>query len=378
VYVPEPLVGYACNLKGCCCGGWRIPFKPDDIVRLARSLPSELHSEGIADGLIIVTDDDHRTIDHLRLEGVGEDEHCRWLAEDGRCGIQLEYGTEALPDLCIEFPAFPFVLGERFEVHHQLICPEVVNALAAAGGPWRAVRIDPPYPEAVGLRLLRGSTMLAPQPLLGEDVGWDVLLAVRGALLEALANEALPALETLAAIGHALARLAWPGADPCQISVSSEGLDRDAWVRFLFDATNAYQADVVHTFFWRARRFMFDHEYEDADCLGALEAHLSDWQPALLRWVEPVEPLLRPLLLRFAAQRVWQAPTVAVGDLRESLGLVPLVVAMALRVTAALSACLQAPADVRALNVGLTTAEYAYRNTRYPSSGFPWFSLQAP
>jgi len=374
LHVPTHLVDYACNLQGCCCGGWRIPFKPDDIVRLARALPDDQHSDGIADGLIIVTEEDHRTIDHLRLQGVGDDDHCRFLDADGGCGVQRSHGTDALPDLCIQFPAFIFVLGDRFEAHHQPICPEVIRALGRHAHPFGVSRLEPPHSEGLALRLARGCQVLGRQTLHGVDVGWDGLFAVRDAVVAALADEGRPVLETLSAICHSLGRLSPADTDPRDFGVTADAMAPGAFVSFLFDAMNTHQSDLVESFFWRGRRFMLDLEFPEGQDWSDLRRHLAAWQPALVEWVEPVEPALRPLLVRFAALRYFQAPAAAVEDLRESLGTVPLVVALALRVTAALSACLGRVADERVLRVALTTAEYVYRNTRYPATGFPWFT----
>ena len=377
LYLPAALVGYACNVAGCCCRGWRIPFKPDDIVRLARTLPEEEHSGGIADGLIIVTDEDHRTIDHLRLEGVGDEDRCRFIDADGGCGIQRRFGTDTLPDLCVQFPAFVFKVGDRFEVHHQPVCPEVILALSRSPDPFALVRLDPPHPEGLALRLTRGAQALGRLPLHGKDVGWSGVFAVRDGVLAALADETRPVLETLSAVCHSLARLRRGEVEVAGFSVGHAGQDPAAFVAFLFDAMNTHQPDLIEAFFWRARRFMLDHVFPEGGDWAGLARHLSDWQGPLLDWVEPVEPALRPLLLRFAALRTFQAPAAVADDLEESLNVMPLVVALALRVTAALSACLGRPADARTLQVALTTAEYAYRNTRYPTAGFPRFSIDA-
>ena len=38
VTLPETMRRYACNQQGCCCSGWRISFKPADLVRLRTHL----------------------------------------------------------------------------------------------------------------------------------------------------------------------------------------------------------------------------------------------------------------------------------------------------------------------------------------------------
>ena len=137
----------------------------------------------------------------------------------------------------------------------------------------------------------------------------------------------------------------------------------------------AFEAGMVASFFWKGRRFMLEH-VEPGTTLGdwdGLEGALRDWGPAVQDRVEPAEEALRPLLLRFMGHRYFQGPTNACADLRESLGVVPLVIALALRVTAAVAQCRDRAAGVADLKIGLTTAEYTYRNSRYPPSALPWF-----
>jgi hypothetical protein len=378
VHVAAPLLDYECNQRGCCCRGWRIPFRADDLVRLATHLPAEEHSDGIVDGLIIITDEDHRTIDHIRLEGVGEDDSCRFLEESGQCGVHIRHGTEALPDLCVEFPAFSFVMGNRFEFHHDAICPEVINALERSSADMAELAIDPPIPEAYGLRMSRGSKVLQPVPLNGVALDWPRLMEIRSAVMVALTDASRPALETLCAIAHALGRVAEGEGDEPFV-VDQEAVDREAFGEFLYEAMDAYEAPILRTYFWRARRFMFDHEYGvhgldlPESTWDALDEHLANWQEALLARVEPEEPALRRLMLRYMGHRYWSGLATSHSDLRISFGFVPLVTALSLRVAAAVASCVGGQADNRALKVGLTTGEYVYRNSRLPVEGFPWF-----
>lgn len=376
------MLSYECNLKGCCCVGWRIPFKPGDLVRLANYLPEDSHSDTLGDGLIIVTDEDHRTIDHIRWEGVGQDDSCRFLHTDGGCGVHREHGSDALPDLCVEFPAFPFVLGDRFEVHHQAICPEVIEALARTTAPFEVTTLEPPSPAHLTERLRRGSTRLGRQTVygqdLGEEEGWAAIHGIRDRIAVACANEDRPALDTLAAICHGLADIEaggdWRSFDPAGAS-AQDSVDRDRFLGYLVQAFGAFEAAMVGSFFWKGRRFMLDHVNPGTtlhDWAGLDEA-LREWGPAVQVRIEPAEELLRPLLLKFMGHRYFQGPTTACTDLRESLGVVPLVIALALRVTAAVAECRGLPADVRDLKIGLATAEYTYRNSQYPPSALPWF-----
>ncbi len=376
------MLGYECNLKGCCCAGWRIPFKPGDLVRLAQFLPEDRHSDDLADGLIIVTDEDHRTIDHIRWQGVGEGESCRFLHTDGGCGVHRDHGMDALPDLCVEFPAFPFLLGERFEVHHQGICPEVIEAMAKADHPFEVQTLQPPPPSHLTERLRRGTSRLGRQAVygqdLGDDEGWAAIHGIRDRIAASCAVESRPALDTLAAICHGLGEIEaggdWRLFDPAS-DEALKRVDADRFLGFLVEAMGTFEAAMVASFFWKGRRFMLEH-IEPGTTMAdwdRLEGVLRDWGPAVQARVEPAEETLRPLLLKFMGHRYFQGPTTDCANLRESLGVVPLVIALALRVTAGVAECLDRPAGLADLKIGLSTAEYTYRNSRYPPSALPWF-----
>jgi len=366
----EPLRHYACNLRGCCCRGWRIPFRPRDFVRLALSLPDDGTVDRLTEGLVLVTDEDHRRVERFRFQGVGEDERCRFLADDERCALHLEHGADVLPDLCLVFPAFVYVLGDRWEVHHDGLCPEVIGALAASPAPLRTAALAPPHPPELAQRLARGGRVVPEPKLYGEQVGWEAVLGVRDALVAACADESRPALETLRAAVGALARLqgAGPGAAEGW-SLQLGSLPAEEFVVLLFSATAAHDAGVVATFFWRARRFLFDLEHEADDRWEKLAFHLEHWQEALLRWVEPEEARLRPLLLRYLGLLWYSAPLAVHGEVAAPLALVPVSFGLALRVTAAAAACLEQPATERELRLGIATAEYAHRSSTLLEGG---------
>ena len=370
----EPLLGYRCNLLGCCCRGWRIPFRPSDFVRLALSLPDDGTVDRLTEGLVLVTDEEQQRVEQLRFQPVGADERCRFLADDGRCGLQLEHGADVLPDLCLVFPAFVYVLGERWEVHHDGLCPEVIRALAVAPGPLRTTTLDAPYPPELTARLERGGRAVPEPTLFGESVGWGPLLGVRDALVAACGDESRSALETLCGATAALGRLQRSGGAAADgFSLSWDALPAAEFVAFLFAAASAHESSVVASFFWRARRFLFDLEYEDGERWEALETHLETWQDALLRWVEPVEAELRPLLLRYLGLLWFSVPLATRGDVRVPLAMIPVTIGLALRVTAAVAACQGRPATVTDLRLGISTAELAHRSSSLPECGFPQF-----
>src|SRR2546423_905573 len=46
-----------------------------------------------------------QSLHSLKLDGVGEDRACRFLSPEGACSVHARHGLDALPDLCVDFPA---------------------------------------------------------------------------------------------------------------------------------------------------------------------------------------------------------------------------------------------------------------------------------
>ena len=137
VVLSEPMLRYRCNQKGCCCRGWDIPFKLDDFIRLFEHLPEKERGE-LGAGLQLMVDEapPEEKVDlilkSLKLAGVGEDRHCRFLEGSGGCSVHAKHGISALPDICVDFPAHGFrdeASGE-VELYWDPVCPEVVRMFA--------------------------------------------------------------------------------------------------------------------------------------------------------------------------------------------------------------------------------------------------------
>src|SRR5436305_695483 len=146
VLLSEPMVRFRCNEKGCCCSGWNIPFKLEDFLRLHEHL-DEGDRAALTKQLKLVLeppkkgqaiDDGEQVLHSLKLTGVGDDKHCRFLEPGGGCGVHAKYGLEALPDLCVDFPAFSYVQPEgAVEMFFDPVCPEVLERLDESDEPLR-------------------------------------------------------------------------------------------------------------------------------------------------------------------------------------------------------------------------------------------------
>src|SRR5947208_8731015 len=115
VRLSEPMLRFRCNQKGCCCSGWDIPFRLEDFLRLHEHFPEDERG-GLTHGLRLVlgqekTPEGEQILHSLKLDGVGDDRACRYLATDGGCSVHRRFGLSALPDLCVDFPGFSYCRG---------------------------------------------------------------------------------------------------------------------------------------------------------------------------------------------------------------------------------------------------------------------------
>src|SRR3989442_15252582 len=122
------MLGFRWNQKGCCWRGWDTPFGREDFLRLHDNLPDGERA-ALRRGIQLVLEKGDREgeqiLHSLKLEGVGEDRACRFLSPEGACSVHARHGLDALPDLCVDFPAFGYRQGERVELWFDPVCPEV-------------------------------------------------------------------------------------------------------------------------------------------------------------------------------------------------------------------------------------------------------------
>src|SRR5207237_7583346 len=121
--------------------------------------------------------------------------------ERGRCGVHEKYGGSALPDLCVECPAFGYRQPDGpVELFFDPVCPEVLERLDEGDEPLRLLHQKAPFGwathdlrvqhAATPVRVAIDGTLLAPEKL----------LAVRAACVEAFADRTRAPWETLAAL----------------------------------------------------------------------------------------------------------------------------------------------------------------------------------
>ena len=363
--LPEPMTRFACNLQGCCCRGWVIPFTPDDVVRLAVALPEEERGRLATDARVVENADETHT---MLLRGVGDDARCRFLEGDGRCEVHGRLGEAALPQICVNFPVVPLRESDALTLYFDPTCPEVLERLAEGPGPMETARRPVADLPSMAGRARGGR---APGPVLVADrpMGSEAVHRLAAGILAALADESRPLLEAIADVSYAVAAVAAGGPIPARIPAVG---DRGAFYGFFRAAIDAHGASVLASSLRAYRRFVFDLPLEDARWEG-LEAALSAWEPAYRARVLPAIP--EWLLRRFLQNQYATAFERLGGRVDVAAATVIHTQALALRFMAGLCEVLDRTVDVPVAKAALGGAEHFYRNLRQtvPHAALPWF-----
>jgi hypothetical protein len=377
VVLPEPMLDYACNQQGCCCGGWRIPFRTDDLVRLSRRLDPDQKALLTKDVefKVELRPNGERVVKELYI--VDGDGFCRFLEPSGGCGVHARHGLPALPDLCVDFPVATYSAHEGVDFYYDPVCPSVLDQLAASEAPYRLVERTAPYAdEAFSLRAAhaRGRPIVR----IGEvELTPAELDRIRRVVVRSLEDQSRPPWQHLLGIDVAWAQLV-RGAT--SLDAFEIGYDHDPgpYLRFLGDCLGAHGVGVLTTAWDKYRRFVFAiPEARDPAHWTSLGDHLERWPEAYERWLAPNEDALRPLLLRYLAHRHF-APFLNVkGELKFAAGAIVHAFATALRYACGLAGVLQRPVDLDPMKTAIGASEYLYRSLEIPPESLPWYGVTA-
>ncbi len=373
VQLSEPMLRFRCNQKGCCCSGWDIPFRLEDFLRLHDHLP-ESERAGLTHGIKLVLEapkeSGEQILHSLKLDGVGDDRACRYLASDGGCGVHKRFGLEALPDLCVDFPAFGYRRADgRVELWFDPVCPEVLEQLDESDEPLRVHVQRGAFGDAgFDLRVAHTSDKIGAR--LGKStVELEALDRIRAAGVEAFAAPR-PVWRALAAVVHAYRRLRIGNEAAFEVI---EPEDMQPFLRFLADSISAHGAEVLATTLERYRRFIWSIDPALLLAEPVFEG-LRDWQEAFGTWLAPQENALRPLTARWLAHRFATPMIKGRGELREGADAIVHLYATSLRYAAAFGAALQRPVDREIYKAAIGTAEFFYRSLHLPRESLPWFA----
>ncbi|HYY52035.1 MAG TPA: hypothetical protein VE755_04130 [Myxococcales bacterium] len=374
VRLSEPMLRFRCNQKGCCCSGWDIPFRLEDFVRLHDHLADEERAT-LKRGIQLVLEKGERegeqVLHSLKLDGVGDDRSCRFLDAGGGCSVHARYGLEALPDLCVDFPAFGYVQGDRVDLWFDPVCPEVLERLDESGETLRLHEQQGTFGDpGLDLRVAHASDRLGGR--IGKTaVDPGALDRIRFLSVEAFSDPDRPVWRTLASLAHAYRRLEIGNEAAFEVV---EPEDAQLFLRFLGDSIAAHGPDLLAASVSRYRRFIYAIDPAPLFASDKLAVTLRDWEPAFARWIPPAEDVLRPLARRWLAHRFSLPMVKGGGELRESCDGILHLYAASLRYAAAFAETLQRPLDRALYKVAIGSAEFFYRSLHLPREVLPWFA----
>lgn len=371
MFLAAPMLDYQCNLKGCCCQGWGIPFKPEDLARLAGRLP-EGERARLGDGLELIVHPEDGTISHVHLRKEGPARRCLFLEDEGTCEVHRRFGEAPLPNLCVIFPVVAYDAGDRLELHFEGLCPSVLDRIEATDTEFLEVELDQAaYP---GLATRARNMLPAPEISLGElHLDQPSLRRLRAKALEALRDTQRPAIEHLAALSYSFDRLRASGdLDSFQVSYEDP---LEPFFDYLESCARAHDGRVLANIWSNYRRFVWDMDRDDPRLdPELLQLHLERWAEPLQTLMAPQELALRALLVRYLAHRYHSLFTRVQGGIIFSYGSAPHVYALGIRLAAGFSGALQAPTTPGIMKAALGMADYIYRSLRLPTESLPWFT----
>lgn len=369
VVIPEPMTRFECNLKGCCCHGWTIPFRTEDMARLGTALPRAEVATRIEPVARIVPDADPSGERKFTLT-TGPENACTFLEEAGSCEVHRRFGPSVLPRICINFPAVPYRAGDRVEMYFSTVCPSVLDRIAEGPGAYELATLADGGTGHVRLRADRVTG--ARTVVLGEvEVSMEVLRSIRERILAALNDDSRPLLEVVADVSYSLAGLKALG-DFNDFDVP-EVVERQSFYDFFSQSIWSHAAELLTHNLRSYERFVFDVDMADLMARPSLTAALADWEPHYRHWVLPTIP--EWLLRRWAAHRYFTVFTGGEEELRLSYGSVVHTMALACRLMAGICGALGRPIDVPITKLALGSAEYFHRKlaTSLPPEAMPWF-----
>ena len=378
VLLSEPMLRFRCNQKGCCCRGWDIPFRLEDFLRLHEHFPPG-EREALSHGIQLVLEekdkeDGERILHSLKLDGVGEDRACRFLAADGACGVHARHGIEALPDLCVDFPAVGYRHADgRAELWFDPVCPEVLEQLDETDEPLRMHTQHGPFGEpGFDLRAAHAEGGIGGR--IGEhELDEASLERIRAAGVSAFAHPDRAPWRTLAALADAYRGLHLGNEAAFQVVEPEDPLP---FLRFLRDCIAAHGAGLLAATVVRYGRFIWSIDPHPLVSSPALADAIENWEPAFAAWLAPQEEALRPLTARWLAHRFATPMVKGGGELRAAADCIVHLYGTSLRLAAAFGAVLHRPVDRDLYKAAIGAAEFFYRSLRLPREVLPWFAAQ--
>ncbi len=384
VLLSEPMRRFRCNQKGCCCSGWGIPFRLEDFLRLHEHLPDAERAE-LTQGIQLVVDAKEKgvngeTILHsLKLDGVGEVEACRFLEKAGTCRVHAQSGLAALPDLCVDFPAFGFHRTDgAVELWFEPVCPEVLERIDESDAPLTLHRQKGAFEDPMHeLRVAHSSDKILGR-IGAQKIAGTSLDALRDETLSQLARTDRPPWHSLAVLLDGYSRLLPDASGACALELN-HSIDPAPFLRFFWACIGAHGSELLAASFVKYERFIYAIDPKPLIAQrDLLETHLMNWQPAFEQWLAPQDDALSALSARYLSHRFATPMVKGRAELRCAADEIVQIFAIAQRYAAAMGATLQAPVDRRTFLVALGAAEFFIRSMQLPREALPWFASREP
>ena len=155
------------DCHGCasCCRGLSVPLRPDEMDRIDASLYEDV-LRGRSFHVPYAGGGGEKVVRVLRQ--VGSDEHCVFLAADGRCWVHARQGAQAKPDTCQLFPLATIVTACGPRLTLRIACASLHES-HEDGSPLEAY-----VPSCYELERKEPTRGIFGGVLAGERIGFDV------------------------------------------------------------------------------------------------------------------------------------------------------------------------------------------------------------
>src|SRR5256885_12770727 len=136
---------FACLGDRCedtCCRTWSISIDEPHYHSLGDRMRAAGEGGQFEAAFALRPDGDRTQSAFARVRLRVADDCCPLLSPERLCTVHARWGEEALPDVCAAYPRLGRIVGDRFEVHGSLSCPEVARRSLIDDGGADLIEVD--------------------------------------------------------------------------------------------------------------------------------------------------------------------------------------------------------------------------------------------
>lgn len=192
----DAVEAFSCIAERCedtCCRDWAVLLDKRSLDRMKAHLSHTPEGRDRLVHLVVIGRPTHHAGGQIQIQ-MNEQGACPLLETDNHCGVQKEFGEQALSTTCSVFPRTAVAVAGRLEVNASLACPEIARKVLLGDQPQRLRAAAKP--------------MLA-RPYVGKTVGGDPddayaseFLRVRATLQRIFRRTEYPIATRLVAAAH--------------------------------------------------------------------------------------------------------------------------------------------------------------------------------